>query len=466
MLEKKILIVDNEPMTRWMLGQTLREWSYVPFDAANFTSAVRLFDNERPTLTILDINMPDNAGLEFLRTIKLRHPNSKVLITTPNALDENAVAGLHSGACGFVTKPIDLENLHSLLIKCFAAEIVNPEPMPESLTAEYNFRGIIGKSEQMKELISLARKVALSDVSSVLLQGESGTGKDMIAKAIHYSSARAAKPFVAINCAAIPANLIESELFGHEKGSFTDAKNLKQGLFEQARGGTIFLDEIGELEFGLQAKLLRVLEEGNFKRVGGLKDLPLNACVIAASNRNLREESDAGKFRHDLYFRLSVIEITVPPLRMRGDDVLLLAAHFIRTLDRRSQFLSMPRQLAPETVKAFRQYYWGGNVRELRNVIERALILEDEERITLKYLPPELKSFHSNGHSNGHSIIKEQFNIQLPPDGISLEAVEDSLIEQAMRRSNGNITRACELLNISRDQLRYRLKKKRSEELH
>ncbi len=459
-LEKKILIVDNEPMTRWMLGQTLREWSYVPFDASNLTSAVRLFDNERPTLTILDINLPNDMGLEFLRTIKLRHPNSKVLITSSDALDENAVAGLQAGACGFINKPIDLGSLQNLLSKCFDSEEASPESPSVELTANFNFRGIIGESEQMKDLISLARKVAHSDVSSVLLQGESGTGKDMIAKAVHYSSARAAKPFVAINCAAIPSNLIESELFGHEKGSFTDAKTLKQGLFEQARGGTIFLDEIGELEFGLQAKLLRVLEENTFRRVGGLRDLPLNACVIAASNRNLREESDSGKFRHDLYFRLSVIEITVPPLRMRGDDVLLLARHFIRTLDRRNQFQSMPRQLAPETVEAFRQYHWGGNVRELRNVIERALILEDEERITLKYLPPELRNFHSNGHS----VTRDEFHIQLPSEGISLEAVEDSLIEQAMQRSHGNITRACELLNISRDQLRYRLKKKRSEE--
>jgi len=307
--------------------------------------------------------------------------------------------------------------------------------------------------------------VAESNASSVLLQGESGTGKDLIAKAIHHSSARAAKPFVAINCAAIPENLIESELFGYEKGSFTDAKNLKEGLFEQAKGGTIFLDEIGELELGLQAKLLRVLEEGLFRRVGGLKDLPLNACVIAASNRNLREESETGKFRRDLYFRLSVIEIDVPPLRERGDDVLLLAAHFIKTLDR-GRYKSKPRQLAPEAVRAFKQYHWDGNVRELRNAIERAVILEEGEQITLKYLPSGLSRVNDSVSSNGYPKRDGDYQIQLPPTGISLEAVENSLIEQALQRSQGNVTRAAEFLNISRDRLRYRLKKKRLQKLN
>jgi len=365
-------------------------------------------------------------------------------------------AALRAGACDFITKPINLDKLKIILNSCLESEKSQTEMPINKKLKNFNFKQIIGESAKMKELLSLARKVAESDVSSVLLQGESGTGKDLIAKAIHYSSDRNSKPFVAINCAAIPANLIESELFGYEKGAFTDAKTLKEGLFEQADGGTIFLDEIGELELGLQAKLLRVLEENTFRRVGGLKDLPLKACIIAASNRNLREASEAGNFRQDLYFRLSVIEIDIPPLRERGDDVLLLAAYFIKTLDR-THYKSKKRQLSPEVVKAFRQYRWVGNVRELRNAVERALILEEDEQITLKYMPPTLNRFDS---SNGFHESNANHYIQLPPDGISLDAVEDSLIEQALQRSNGNVTRAAELLNISRDRMRYRLKKK------
>lgn len=459
---KKILIVDDEQMIRWVLSQALSEWSYEPIEAADIQTALELFDTEQPTLTLLDIGLPDGSGLNALRAIKLRQPDANVIMITANVLVENAIAALRAGACDFITKPINLDELQITIRNCFESEElhIETESPLQIPPANFKFEQFIGESAAIKELLSFARKVAESNASSVLLQGESGTGKDLIAKAIHHSSARAAKPFVAINCAAIPENLIESELFGYEKGSFTDAKNLKEGLFEQAKGGTIFLDEIGELELGLQAKLLRVLEEGLFRRVGGLKDLPLNACIIAASNRNLREESETGKFRRDFYFRLSVIEIDVPPLRERGDDVLLLAAHFIKKLDR-GRYQLKPRQLAPEAIKAFKQYPWDGNVRELRNAIERAVILEEGEQITLKYLPPGLSRVNGSDSFNGYPEQDGNHQIQLPAAGISLEAVEDSLIEQALQRSQGNVTRAAEILNISRDRLRYHLKKKR-----
>ncbi|MBA4121832.1 MAG: sigma-54-dependent Fis family transcriptional regulator [Acidobacteria bacterium] len=459
---KKILIVDDEQMIRWVLSQALSEWSYEPIEAADIQTALELFDTEQPTLTLLDIGLPDGSGLNALRAIKLRQPDANVIMITSNVLVENVIAALRAGACDFITKPINLDELQITIRNCFESEElhIETESPLQIPPANFKFEQFIGESAAIKELLSFARKVAESNASSVLLQGESGTGKDLIAKAIHHSSARAAKPFVAINCAAIPENLIESELFGYEKGSFTDAKNLKEGLFEQAKGGTIFLDEIGELELGLQAKLLRVLEEGLFRRVGGLKDLPLNACIIAASNRNLREESETGKFRRDFYFRLSVIEIDVPPLRERGDDVLLLAAHFIKKLDR-GRYQLKPRQLAPEAIKAFKQYPWDGNVRELRNAIERAVILEEGEQITLKYLPPGLSRVNGSDSFNGYPEQDGNHQIQLPAAGISLEAVEDSLIEQALQRSQGNVTRAAEILNISRDRLRYHLKKKR-----
>ncbi len=460
MSAKKILVIDDEQMIRWMLRQALIEWNYVPVEAADIQSGLQLFDAEQPALTLLDINFSDSSGLDMLRKIKSRQPDANVITITENGLIENSIAAFRAGAYDVLTKPIDLGKLQIAVRNAFRTEKARPKAQKPLLSpaAKFNFEQIIGESPKIKELISLAEKVAASNVSSILLQGESGTGKDILAKAIHYSSERANNPFVAINCAAIPANLIESELFGYEKGSFTDAKNLKEGLFEQARGGTIFLDEIGEMEFALQSKLLRVLEEGSFRRVGGLKDLPLNACVIAASNRNLREDSETGKFRRDFYFRLSVIEIDVPPLRERGDDVLLLAAHFIKTLER-GRYKSEPRRLAPETIKAFRQYHWDGNVRELRNAIERAVILEEGEQITLQYLPPKL-SRSDNSSVNGSSKLNN-YHIHLPPAGISLESVENSLIEQALQRSQGNVTHAAKILGLSRDQLRYRLKKRR-----
>ncbi len=458
----KILIVDDEQMIRWMLCQTMKEWSFVPVEATNVQSALKLFNSERPDLTLLDINLPDGSGLDVLREIKQLQPDALVIMINANVMVEHTIAALRSGAYDFITKPINLEQLkvtieNALQEKHSTEKLQNVVSEPES---DFSFENIIGESPEMHELITIARKVAKKNVSSILLQGESGTGKDLIAKAIHFSSPRAAKPFIAINCAAIPENLIESELFGYEKGSFTDAKALKEGLFEQAKGGTIFLDEIGELEIGLQAKLLRVLEEEVFRRVGGLKDLPLNACIIAASNRNLRKESETGSFRQDLYFRLSVIEINIPPLRGRGDDVLLLAEHFINKFDRKRFRNKNSRQLAPEVIEVFRNYKWIGNVRELRNAIERSLILEEGEKLTLKYMPLNLNKFNTSISGNDYLESDGNYAVPLPSRGISLKEVQDSLIQQALDRTKGNVTRAGKLLDLSRDQMRYHLKKK------
>lgn len=297
----------------------------------------------------------------------------------------------------------------------------------------------------------MARRVAASDVGTILLQGETGTGKDLFARAIHQASERANGPYLAINCAALPATLIESELFGYEKGAFTDAKQRKEGLFEQAQGGTIFLDEIGEMELSLQAKLLRVLEENTFRRVGGLKDLPLDARIVAASNQNLKAAGEAGTFRLDLFFRLSVIQVDIPPLRERGDDVLLLSQHYID----RSNLKRSDRQLkglSAEVADIFKHYKWMGNVRELRNVIERASILEDGDRVTAAHLPADMLGGQA-------PVSPSQAGIVLPMEGIPLEMVEVELARQAISRTSGNLTRAAKLLDISRDQLRYKLRK-------
>jgi len=322
------------------------------------------------------------------------------------------------------------------------------------------FDQIIGQSPAMQQTIRLARRVARSEVSCVLLQGESGAGKDCLAKAIHYASARADAPFVAINCAALPSNLIESELFGYEKGPFTDAKARKEGLLEQADGGTILLDEISELDINLQAKLLRVLEEGMFRRVGGLRDVSFTARVIAASNRNLKKETDGGRFRLDLYFRLAVVQIDIAPLRERGDDVLLLAEHWLTNFGHRLGREDISG-LSPEVARAFKLYDWPGNVRELRNVIERAIVLEDGAVISSKCLPgeilmtPEFKT--ARAERTGAEPLDYIFH--LPADGICLEELETSLMKQALAHSHGNQTRAAKLLGLSRDQFRYRWKK-------
>lgn len=454
----KILVVDDEKMIRWSLGEALRGWGYEPIEAGTVNAALAAFDAEPPSAVLLDINLPDGSGLDVLRKIRHRQSDAVVIMITANVLVDETIAALRGGAYDFIGKPINLEELHVAIRNGIEASALRKEvtQFRRERAQQFSFDQIIGDSPAMREMLAMARKVAESEVSSVLLQGESGTGKDLVAKAIHYRSNRSDGPFIAINCAAIPGTLIESELFGYEKGAFTDAKARKEGMFEQAEGGTLLLDEIGELELSLQAKLLRVLEEGAFRRVGGLKDIPFDARIIAASNRDLRTESEAGRFRLDLYYRLSVIQIDIPSLRERGDDVIQLAEYYIESFGMRLR--KTARGIEEDVAEAFRHYNWPGNVRELRNVIERALILEDDDVITTKYVPRNLVS--GPGQSGPE---RDGFNAQamfrLPPAGTSLEEVEMSLVRQAIDRSGGNQTRAAELLGISRDQLRYRLKK-------
>jgi two-component system, NtrC family, response regulator AtoC len=456
----KILVVDDDQAIRWSLSEALRSWSFEPIEAGTVAEALKQFKEELPAAVLLDIDLPDGSGLDVLRQIKEERPESIVIMITGNVQVDSTISALRGGAYDFIGKPISLEELRITIRNGIEARHLRREveEVRKERAREFNFRQIVGESPVMKKMLALAAKVAESDVSSVLLQGESGTGKDLVAKAIHYGSERAEKPFIAINCAALPATLIESELFGYEKGAFTDAKARKEGLFEQAEGGTLLLDEIGELELALQAKLLRVLEEGAFRRVGGLKDIPLDVRVVAASNRDLKTESQAGRFRLDLYYRLSIIQIDIPPLREREDDVLLLAQHYIETIGARLRLRKKITGLSPAVVEVFRGYNWPGNVRELRNVIERALILEDNEMITTEYLPGSLLGpVRQDGGRPTQGAGSVQF--ALPSEGISLDEAELSFVQQAIERSGGNQTRAAELLGISRDQLRYRLKK-------
>jgi DNA-binding NtrC family response regulator len=458
--DEKILVVDDDQAIRWTLSEALRSWSFVPVEAGTVAEALAQFNGESPAAVLLDIDLPDGSGLDVLRQIKQERPESIVIMITGNVQIDNTISALRGGAYDFISKPISLEELRVTIRNGIEARHLRREveQVRKERAREFNFRQIVGESPAMKKMLGLAAKVAESEVSSVLLQGESGTGKDLVAKAIHYGSQRADSPFIAINCAALPATLIESELFGYEKGAFTDAKARKEGLFEQAEGGTLLLDEIGELELALQAKLLRVLEEGTFRRVGGLKDISLDVRVLAASNRDLKSESEASRFRLDLYYRLSIIQIDIPPLRERGDDVLLLSQHYIDTIGSRLRKNKKITSLSPEVASVFRKYNWPGNVRELRNVIERTLILEDNDTITTEYLPGGLvgEPLRSAGTVSNEKLA-EQFI--LPSEGVSLDEAELAFVRQAIERSGGNQTKAAELLGISRDQLRYRLKK-------
>ena len=455
---ERILVVDDDEAIRWTLREALHSWGFVAAEAGTVADGLAQFNATAPAAVLLDIDLPDGSGLDVLRAIKREHEDAIIIMITGDVHVDNTISALRGGAYDFIGKPINLEELRITIRNAIEARQLRKEveDVRKERAREFNFAQIVGESPTMKKMLRLAAKVAESEVSSVLLQGESGTGKDLVAKAIHYGSQRAEQPFVAVNCAALPATLIESELFGYEKGAFTDAKARKEGLFEQAEGGTLLLDEIGELELSLQAKLLRVLEDGAFRRVGGLKDIPLDVRVLAASNRDLKTESDAGRFRLDLYYRLSIIQIDIPPLRERGDDVLLLAQHYIERLGARLKRRQRITGLSPEAAEVFRHYNWPGNVRELRNVIERALILEDADQITTEYLP--------DGLMPGHVLLstraaEAQSSFVLPPEGISLDEAELSFVRQAIERSGGNQTRAAHMLGISRDQLRYRLKK-------
>jgi two-component system response regulator AtoC len=450
----RVLIVDDEAFIRMALSEALRSWDYEPLGAGKIAEATKVFDEAEPSVVLLDIDLPDGSGLDLLTEIKAKRPETIVVMITGSVDVPDVLAALRGGAHDFIGKPVRLEELRITLRNAVETKELRSEVnrTRREQSQRFSFSEIIGESAALQKAIDLAKRVAASDVMSILLFGETGTGKDLFARAIHYASERANAPYLAINCAALPATLIESELFGYEKGAFTDAKQRKEGLFEQARGGTIFLDEIGELELPLQAKLLRVLEEGTFRRVGGLKDIPLDARIIAASNRDLKKTSEEGGFRLDLYFRLSVIQIDIPPLCERGDDVLFLAEHYIeRANTKRRQ--GMLKGLSDDVKRIFKSYRWSGNVRELRNVIERASILEDGELITTAHLPADLAEQTPERAGRRSSVVS------LPAGGIALETVEIELSKQAMEMSGGNLTQAAKLLDISRDQLRYKLKK-------
>jgi DNA-binding NtrC family response regulator len=399
-------------------------------------------------LVLLDYKLPDMDGVTVLRRIKELDPDALVILLTAYASVETAVEAMKEGAFHFANKPFDLDDVAFLVARALETTQLRREVrrLRASQAQPYSVDRIVGQSAAMAMLRNLLAKVATSPASTVLLTGESGTGKDLAAKVLHYNSDRANRPFMNITCSALTETLLESELFGHERGAFTDARQQKRGLFEAADGGTVFLDEIGEMVPALQAKLLRVLEEKSFKRVGGSQDIKVNVRVIAASNRNLEEEVRVGRFRQDLFYRLNVLPITLPPLRQHLEDMPALLAFYVDAFNR--EFRKSVKGASASAMKVLLSYGWPGNIRELRNAIERAMLLTNGE-----WLEPAdflLVTPAATGSDGG---------FQLPAQGVNLEALEHSLVIQALERCGGNQTRAATLLGMNRDQIRYRIEK-------
>src|ERR1700678_105871 len=395
MPSEKILIVDDEKLVRWSLRQKCEEWGYHVLEADNGSAALRLAHNESPDLVLLDVRLPDASGIDLLEKLKKSGDARAVIMITADPQLEDVKTALKLGAYDFIGKPLDFDEL-AVAVKN-ALETTRLRSEVESLRGEMRrrtgYHNVVGVSQKMSELLGFVNKVAASEATTILVQGESGTGKDLIAKAIHYESSRHEKPFVAINCSAIPETLMEAELFGHEKGAFTDAKQMKKGLFEAADGGTLFLDEIGELSPLLQAKLLRVLEDQVIRRVGGIRDMQVDVRVIAASNRDLEKAVREGQFRQDLYYRLAIIAIFLPPLRERKEDILPLVDFFISRYN--GKFRKNVTGISDETRKLLLKYDWPGNVRELKNAVERGMILEEDNQLNPEYLPFAVAKQHS-----------------------------------------------------------------------
>jgi DNA-binding NtrC family response regulator len=452
MRKHKVMVVDDEHLIRWSLEQNLKKQGYEVLTAGSGEEALKILRGETPELMLLDIKLPGIDGMEVLEKIKEMGEEIIVIMVTALGVLETAVKAMQLGAYDYVNKPFNLDELAIIIKKALETRELKKEVahLRSERSREYGIGNIIGQSRHMKNVLAMVEKIAKSDASTVLVQGESGTGKELVAKAIHYESARADKPFMAINCAAVPETLLESELMGHEKGAFTDAKTQKTGLFEMADGGSVFLDEIGDMEPGMQAKLLRILEERSFRRIGGTKDIQIDVRIISATNKNLLKAIEEKTFRNDLYYRLQVIPIYLPSLRERKEDILPLARHFIGHFNR--EFGKNVNGISRMAEKFLTEYRWPGNIRELKNVIERIIILENEETIMLEHLPREMVSKTADSAT-------EPLNFRLPSEGLDIEDVERELIRQALEVSEGNQSKAARKLNLGIDAFRYRMKK-------
>ena len=451
MKRNKILVVDDEHLIRWSLEQNLKKQGYDVVTAGNGEDALRIAREEQPDLVLLDIQLPGISGIEVLEKLKELDEEILVIMVTAHGGLDIAVNAMRLGAYDYVSKPFNLDELSIIIKKSLETSDLKQEVARLRTETKQSAPNIIGDSRHMQYLMEVLDKVAKSEATTVLVQGESGTGKELVAKWIHYSSNRAGKPFIAINCAAVPATLLESELFGHEKGAFTDAKATKKGLFELADGGTVFLDEIGDMEMGMQAKLLRFLEDRTFRRIGGGRVFTVDVRIISATNKDLQKSIEEKSFRNDLYYRLQVIPIFLPPLRERREDIIPLATHFIEVYNK--DFNKKVQGIAGMAERLMHDYNWPGNVRELKNVIERAIILGNDETLLLEHLPLEIVAKASPQSGAPMSAIR------LPPEGVDIEEVEKELIRQALEITEWNQSKAAKKLRLGIDAFRYRMKK-------
>jgi two-component system, NtrC family, response regulator AtoC len=444
-----ILIVDDEKTIRWSLGEGLRKAGFEILEAASGEEGLQLFTDKSPDCVLLDMRLPGFDGIEALRRMRKDNPEVPVIVMTAYGEVDKAVEAMKLGAYDFVAKPFMIEKMrvsieHALETSRLRNQVRNMERGRGDW--QDNF---VGKSVAMQDIFRVVQKIGQSKATTVLITGESGTGKELVARAIHECS-NADGPFVEINCGALPEPLLESELFGHEKGAFTDAKARKRGLVEIAEGGTLFLDEIGEMGLTLQTRLLRLIENKTFRRVGGLEDLHMRTRIVSATNRDLERAIEEGAFRRDLYYRLKVIPIHLPTLRERLGDVPLIANAFIEHYNH--ELNKHVRKLSPEITSILQGYNWPGNVRELRNVIERAMLLEAEDEMLPEHLPVELVAPNTQVVKQQASFLEESFK------PTSLRVMEYFFITKTLEATNGNKSQAAKLLGISRQTLREKLK--------
>jgi DNA-binding NtrC family response regulator len=449
----RILVVDDEKLIRWSVAERLQRDGYEVLSAESGEQALEIVAATPPDLMLLDVRLPGIDGVQTLQRALSLHPELAVLMMSAHSTVDIAVEAMKHGAIDFLVKPFPFQQLDAAVERAIAT--ARTRRHIATLTGDKRgasaLEAIVGGSAMMEQVRSMISRLASSDTTTVLIEGESGAGKEVVARAIHFQSARADRPILQVNCAALPEHLLESELFGHERGAFTDAHTQKRGLFESAEGGSVMLDEIGDLPPGGQAKLLRLLENKTFRRVGGVQELRADVRVIAATNVNLEERVSEGRFRADLFFRLNVVRIVVPPLREHLEDVPTLTAHFVARFDQ-----EMKRQVkgvAPGAMEMLKGYHWPGNIRELRNVIERAFILHaGADEIRPEHLTPELRRAAPPKR-------QEKLVPAVSEEGLVLDDVERKLIAEAMERASGNQSKAARLLGVSRDTLRYRLKK-------
>ena len=468
----KIFIVDDEDILAWSLETEFRALGAEVLRAGSVRQALDRFPGFGADLAICDIRLPDGNGLELVKKWRKDLPDLPVILITAHGAIDSAVTALRLGAFDYLQKPFDLKDLTAAVKR--AAEVGQLRQKVsrlEGVERAIDPVKIVGDAAQTRIMCEQLQRIASSRANTAMVLGESGTGKELAARAIHEWGERATQPFVEINCASIPENLLESELFGYERGAFTDARERKLGLFEMARAGTIFLDEIGEMPMKLQAKLLRALESRRFKRLGGTKDIEFSARIVAATNRNLLEEVASGRFRGDLYYRIGALPVKLPPLRDRLEDIPVLARYFV---DDVAKELGTPSpKLSDSALKILRQHSWPGNVRELRNVLQRAMVFYAPSTITAEQIEIEdvpaisgATAYHDGSHAGSLSLGNGGVAVQragasfvLPTQGLNLDDLERSLLVQALHRSHNNQTKAAGLLGITRHTLRYRLEK-------